>query len=121
MSKKKKQAPPWRAFVWGILVSLGMYIGLVLLLALLAVRGILGEGGTFPAIAAACGASALVGGLVCVREAPVGRLPAALLCGGCGGAGGGVPAVLGGWCYTSGLGAAGVLDGWRTAGWCDRW
>ena len=80
MSKKKKQASPWRAFVWGILVSLGMYIGLVLLLALLAVRGILGEGGTFPAIAAACGASALAGGLVCVREAPVGRLPGALLC-----------------------------------------
>ena len=80
MSKGRKQAPPWRAFAWGVLVSLGLYLGLLLVLALLAVRGVLGEGGTFPAIAVSCGVSALAGGLVCVRGAPIGRFPAALLC-----------------------------------------
>ena len=80
MSKSRKQVPPWRAFIWGILVSLGVYMGLLALLTLLAVRGVLGEGGIFPTIAVACGVSALTGGLVCVWNAPMDRLPAALLC-----------------------------------------
>lgn len=82
MSKSRKQAPPWRAFAWGLLVSVGLYLCLMVLLALLVVRGVLGEEGAYPAIAVACGVSALSGGLVCVRNAPMGRLPAAMLCAG---------------------------------------
>lgn len=82
MAKNRKQTPPWRAFVWGLLVSVGLYLCLLVLLTFLTVRGVLGEEGTYPAIAAACGVSALSGGLVCVRDAPMGRLPAAMLCAG---------------------------------------
>ena len=63
-------------------MSVGLYLCLMVLRALLVVRGVLGEEGAYPAIAVACGVSALSGGLVCVRDAPMGRLPAAMLCAG---------------------------------------
>ena len=62
MSNKRKAAPPWRTFAWGVLLSVGLYLLLLVLLTLLVVRGVLGEEGAYPAIAVACGVSSLCGG-----------------------------------------------------------
>ena len=32
MSNKRKAAPPWRTFAWGVLLSVGLYLLLLVLL-----------------------------------------------------------------------------------------
>ena len=106
MSNKRKAAPPWRTFAWGVLLSVGLYLLLLVLLTLLVVRDVLGEEGAYPAIAVACGVSSLCGAGVCVRNAPVGRLPAAMV------SAGGFAAVLaavGLLCWEEGITARGLL------------
>lgn len=66
MGKAKKQTALWKGFAQGSLLALGAYLLGLMLLALLVVRGALPESGCFPAVAAWCGASALLGGLLAV-------------------------------------------------------
>jgi putative membrane protein (TIGR04086 family) len=63
----------------GGLLSLSVYIGLQLLLALLAVRGILPEKRLFPAQLVTAAIASLAGGLYGGRRAAIGTLPSALL------------------------------------------
>lgn len=80
MGKTRKQTAVWMVFLQGILLALAIYLGAVLLAALLAVKGALPEKSMFPVVAAACALAALTGGLRCVWSSPLGRLPSGLLC-----------------------------------------
>ena len=66
----------------GIGLSLVIYIGLQLLLAFLAVKGILPEKKLFPAQALTAALAALAGSIYAARRAVMGTLPAALLAAG---------------------------------------
>ena len=83
MAKTKKQAAPWLVLLESVGVSLGMYLGGVALLALLAVRGSVGESVVFPVLAMLCLGASLGGGLLAARQLPWGTLPSALLAVGC--------------------------------------
>ena len=61
-------------------MSLGIYVAGVALLALLVVRGAVGEETAFWATAALCGMAAMVGGLLCGRGLPWGAMVNALAC-----------------------------------------
>ena len=67
MAKAKKPPAPWRGLLAGGLLALGVYLLGLLLLTLLLVKGVLSEGGSFPAVAALCVLSTLGGGLLAVR------------------------------------------------------
>lgn len=67
MAKGKKQTAAWQGFLAGGLLALGIYLMGLLVLTLLLVRGILSEGGSFPAVAVLCVLSVLGGGLLTVR------------------------------------------------------
>ena len=67
MAKGRKQLAVWQGFLAGGLLTLGMYLAGLLFLTLLLVRGVLSEGGSFPAVAVLCMLSALAGGLLTVR------------------------------------------------------
>ena len=67
MAKGRKKLEMWQGFLAGSLLSLGIYLLGLLLLTLLMVKGILSEGGSFPAVAVLCGLAALGGGLLTVR------------------------------------------------------
>lgn len=79
MGKSKKQQPVWLPFLKGLAVSLGVYVGGHLLLAALAVRGVIGEEGVFPVTAVLCVAASLCGGACVVRRCPWGPLPGGVL------------------------------------------
>jgi putative membrane protein (TIGR04086 family) len=80
MGKTRKQTAVWMVFLQGIALASVIYLGAVLLAALLAVKGALPERNVFPVIAAACVLAAMAGGLRCVWSSPIGRLPSGLLC-----------------------------------------
>lgn len=67
MAKGKKQGPAWKGILAGSLLMLGIYLDGLLLLTLLLVKGMLSEGGAFPAVAVLCFLSALAGGVLTVR------------------------------------------------------
>lgn len=67
MAKGKKRPAPWQGLLAGGLLSLGIYLLGLLLLTLLVVKGVLSEGGSFPAAAVLCTLSTLLGGLLAVR------------------------------------------------------
>ena len=70
MGKKRKAGPAWRTLLEALGLSLGLYVMGILLLSLLLVRGILGEGQMLLVITAVCGLAALAGGVYAVRRAP---------------------------------------------------
>ena len=75
---EKKTRPVGVAIGLGTLASLGVYVGLLLLSAVLLVRGTVGEGAA-PGMVLACGVVAsCVGGLVCVSRCPWGRMTCGL-------------------------------------------
>lgn len=67
MAKGRKQLAVWQSFLAGSLLTLGVYLLGLLFLTLLLVKGVLSEGGSFPAVAVLCALSALAGGLLTVR------------------------------------------------------
>lgn len=75
---EKKQSSAARTVTGGVLLALGVYLGVLLVLALLLVRGVVGEEGALPMVAACAAVAAFCGGLWCVRSCPWGRLPSAL-------------------------------------------
>lgn len=97
MGKGKKCAPSATVFLKGLLLSLGVYLAGLLLVSLLAVKGILGEEWIFPAIAVLCLLVSLAGGFLCARRPVWGPLPSAMVC-----------AAL----FAGALAAVGIL-GWR--------
>ncbi len=80
MGKTRKQTAVWMVFLQGVLLALGVYLAVLLLTALLAVKGAVPEGSTFPVVAVSCVLSALAGGARCVGASPLGRLPSGVLC-----------------------------------------
>lgn len=102
MAKGKRAA--WVPLLQGIGLALGIYLLAQPLLALLAVKGVLPEARTFPAVAAACALAALAGALYCAARCPWGTLVSGLLCGA------GMAAVLA---------AAGLLC-WQEVAWTGR-
>lgn len=44
MGKERKKTAEWVWPLWGLLLALGLYVGIVALIALLTVRGTCGEG-----------------------------------------------------------------------------
>lgn len=102
MAKGKKAA--WVSLPQGIGLALGIYLLAQPLLALLAVKGVLGERQTFPAVAVACALATLVGALYCAARCPWGTLISGLGCGA------GVAVILA---------AAGVLC-WQEVAWTGR-
>lgn len=102
MAKGKRAA--WAPLPRGIGLALGIDLLAQPLLALLAVKGVLGEAQTFPAVAAACALATLVGALYCAAKCPWGTLVSGLGCGA------GVAAVLA---------ALGVLC-WQQVDWTGR-
>lgn len=79
MGKERKKTALWIVFLRGSIVALSIYLLGVLLLALLVVRGMLPESGTFPILAVLCVIAVLCGSLITVRKSPWGKLPTALL------------------------------------------
>ena len=80
MSKGKKRTSNWMILLWGLLITLGIYLLAILLLALLMVKGALAQ--STPVLPAVCLLSSLLGSLYAVRRMPWGSLPAGLLSGG---------------------------------------
>ena len=76
----KQQSSPAVVLVRGILASLGIYVAGVVLLALLAVRGTVGEETVFGMVAVLCGAAVMVGGLLCGRKLPWSTMVNVLVC-----------------------------------------
>lgn len=76
---KKKRTAAGMVLLQGTIVSVGVYLAGVALLALLAVKGVVPERASFPAVAVLCLLGALCGGGVTARRTPWGPLPAALL------------------------------------------
>jgi hypothetical protein len=111
MGKERKQASVWKLYGRGLLLSWGVYLLLILLLSLLLTRGVMGWGSAFPAVAVCALSASFVGGLSCVRRAPWGTLPSALLCAAGFGA---MLAAVGLLCWEGGvtwLGKGGILLG----------
>lgn len=115
MGKTKKQQPVWLSFGKGTAVSLGVYLVGHLLLAALAVRGTVGEEGSFVGTAVLALLAALCGGWCVVRRCPWGPLPGGLLLAALFAA---VLAVTGGLCWgsLSWTGRGGVLVVFTLAG-----
>ena len=63
----------------GSLLSLGVYLAGMMLLALLLIQGAVPESSAFPVTAALCLLAALGGGFLTSRRTPWGTLPSALL------------------------------------------
>lgn len=79
MGKKKTAPPPWMGYLQGILLALGIYLGGLLLMALLVVRGSAPENAAFPVTAALCVLGTACGGWQAARRSSLGPLPASLL------------------------------------------
>lgn len=82
MGKGKKQQKVWMLLLKGVALSLGIYLAGELLLALLLVKGIAGEGTAFPITAVLCVLAAAAGGMLTARRTPWGPLPGGVLCAG---------------------------------------
>lgn len=67
MAKGWKKLAVWQGLLAGVLLSLGVYLLGLLCLALLLVKGILPEGGSFPMVAVLCVLAALAGGALSVH------------------------------------------------------
>lgn len=67
MAKRRKKLAVWQGFLAGTLLSLGTYLLGLLCLALLLVKGVLPEGGSFPMVAVLSVLAALAGGMLTVR------------------------------------------------------
>lgn len=67
---KKTPAPLWLVLTQGGLTGIGVYFGGLLGLSALVVRGSVGEGSAFAAVAALCGMSGFLGALVTARRTP---------------------------------------------------
>lgn len=67
MAKGRKKLAVWQGFLAGVLLSLGTYLLGLLCLALLLVKGVLPEGGSFPMVAVLSVLAALAGGMLTVR------------------------------------------------------
>ena len=87
---KQRSVSPAAVLVRSVLASLGVYVGGVALLALLVVRGVVGEGSAFGVVAVLCGVAAMVSGLLCGRRLPWSALANGL----CGAAGFGLVLAL---------------------------
>lgn len=74
-----KKQTAWVVFIQGAFLSLGVYLALQLLMALLLVKSVLPETSSFPALAMACGLSALLGGIFCARRSALGTLSSSLI------------------------------------------
>lgn len=68
MGKERKKTAEWVWPLRGLLLTLGLYTGLVALVALLTVRGTVGEEAALPAMGGACAAAAFTGGLLSARK-----------------------------------------------------
>lgn len=79
MGKKKPAAAVWVVLLQGSLLSLGIYLAGMMLLALLLIQGAVPESSAFPVTAALCLLAALGGGFLTSRRTPWGTLPSALL------------------------------------------
>lgn len=79
MGKDRKKQSTWIVFLRAELTALVLYTTGICLLALLAVKGVLPEQGAFPVTAIFCVLASFVAGSMVVRNAPLGRLPAALI------------------------------------------
>lgn len=83
MEKKRKKASRANVILQGIGLSLGIYLLGISALALLAIRGAVGEAVLFPAAAVLCFASSLAGAARGARALPWGRLLSAAVAAGC--------------------------------------
>ena len=75
---EKKTRPAGMTVAVGALVSLGVYLGLLLLTAALLVRGLVGEGVARPLVLVCGLAASCAGGLICVGRCPWGRMTCGL-------------------------------------------
>ena len=75
---EKKTRPAGVTVAVSALVSAGVYLGLLLVCAALLVRGTVGEGAATPLVLVCGLAAAFVGGLLCVRRCPWGRMASGL-------------------------------------------
>lgn len=73
----RKKTPAGMVVLQGVLVSLAIYLLAAVVLALLAVKGVMPEESLFPVLAVCCGVCALAGGMTCARRVPWGVLPGA--------------------------------------------
>ena len=69
----RKKTPAGMVVLQGVLVSLAIYLLAAVVLALLAVKGVMPEKSLFPALAVCCGVCALAGGMACARRVPWGH------------------------------------------------
>ena len=74
----RKKTPAGMVVLQGVLVSLAIYLLAAVVLALLAVKGVVPEESLFPVLAVCCGVCALAGGMICARRVPWGALPGAM-------------------------------------------
>ena len=79
MKQRKPKAPPWRSVLQAMAAAAGVYLGGVLLTALLLIRGILPEIWTLTALGLLCLLAGLTAGLLTVGRIGLGPLPAALV------------------------------------------
>ena len=100
----RKQGNWWLTLGEGLLLALGVYLLAAALIALLAVRAVLPEAGTFPALAVGCVLAAWAGAALCGRRSPWGRFPGAMACAGC---------------FLAVLAAVGILC-WEEQSWLGR-
>lgn len=103
---KKRRTAAGVVLLQGTAVSIIVYLAGVLLLALLAVKGVVPERAAFPVVAVLCLLGALSGGGVTARRTPWGPLPAALLNTALFAA---VLLVVGLACWPDGIGGRGVI------------
>lgn len=81
MEKGRKKMAPWAVLARGIAISLAGYLAGAALLAVLLVRGAMGEGALYPALALLGGVASAAGGLSCARRTALGVWTEVLLCG----------------------------------------
>ena len=76
---EKKTRPAGATIAVGALVSLCVYVGLLLPAAALLVRGAVGERMMLPLVLVCALVASFVGGMVCVRRCPWGRMACGLV------------------------------------------
>lgn len=68
MGKERKKTAEWVWPLRGLLLALGLYVGIVALIALLTVRGTVGQEAALPAVGGACAAASFAGGVLGARK-----------------------------------------------------
>ena len=81
MGKDRRKQAAWTVFFRGELAALVVYLLGVLLLALIAVKGLLPEQGMYPAVAAVCLLTSMTAGVLTARKSSLGRLAVGILSG----------------------------------------